>query len=342
MIRRGGPDGRTPRAGPRRLDKRPPRRGRVGDLRVPHGRALPRPHPTLGGGTRPCWQGFFSGTPEEYADLLKAAYPRSIAPIRRPWSSAGTSSSSHAAPWTKRGPGAGRAGFHGRALLPRLLEPRRDGGGRAGEPTFIEQEVRHFVDLMRDRGKLRPITMTEAGLRCPPFASWLPKEGSVGGAFRIAGQQLPSAPMRPRRGLWAGAGHGGMFSAGVANVCYYYTGGDRGRMPWFSTMANGYYVLMDYDGRPKPTMMAYSTLERQLDGTSPRGVRVRNGLTVHLFSKGRGAIAVGWSDRERILAIECATVLDLMGNEEQEPRLRPGEPVFVVVPDLCPSGWIRV
>ncbi len=25
-------------------------------------------------------------------------------------------------------------------------------------------------------------------------------------------------------------------------------------------MANGYYVMMDYDGRPKPTMMAYKRL----------------------------------------------------------------------------------
>ena len=42
-----------------------------------------------------------------------------------------------------------------------------------------------------------------------------------------------------------------MFSAGVTNICYYYTGGAPGAMPWFSTMANGYYVLMDYDGRPQ-------------------------------------------------------------------------------------------
>jgi len=128
-----------------------------------------------------------------------------------------------------------------------------------------------------------------------------------------------------------------MFSAGVTNVCYYYTGGERGAMPWFSTMANGYYVLMDYDGRPKPTMMAYSALERQLDGAAPRGVRVRNGLTVHLFSKGSGAVAVVWSERERGLAVEDASVFDLMGNEEQSSTLRPGEPVFIVSPHLAPE-----
>ncbi len=284
----------------------------------------------------PCWQGFFSGTPEEYADLLKAAY-RAVHRANPQAVVIGGCFSSHAAPWTKRVLAQGGLDFMDALSYHVYWSPAVTEAAAPGEPTFIEQEVRHFVDLMRDRGKLRPIYMTEGGLRCPPFASWLPKEGfSRGAPFGSqAGAERTLTGLDAACGLVRGMVQ--MFSAGVANVCYYYTGGDRGAMPWFSTMANGYYVLMDYDGRPKPTMMAYSTLERQLDGTSPRGVRVRNGLTVHLFSKGRGAIAVVWSDRERILAIEGATVLDLMGNEEQEPRLRPGEPVFVVVPDLAPE-----
>ena len=76
-----------------------------------------------------------------------------------------------------------------------------------------------------------------------------------------------------------------MRSAGVVNICYYYTGGERGAMPWFSTMANGYYVLMDYDGRPKPTMMAYSALEQQLERPRLRRRGRGNDLTVHLFAK---------------------------------------------------------
>ena len=117
-------------------------------------------------------------------------------------------------------------------------------------------------------------------------------------------------------------------------------GGERGAMPWFSTMANGYYVLTDYDGRPKPTMMAYSALEQQLDGAAPCGKHVRNGLTAHLFSKGSGAVAVVWGERERSLVVEGASVLDLMGNEEGEPKLRPGEPVFVVAPRLVPEQLV--
>jgi hypothetical protein len=33
-----------------------------------------------------------------------------------------------------------------------------------------------------------------------------------------------------------------------------------------------------------------------------------------------------------------ATVLDLMGNAAQQPAMRPGEPVFVVAPQLTPDA----
>jgi hypothetical protein len=55
---------------------------------------------------------------------------------------------------------------------------------------------------------------------------------------------------------------------------------------------------------------------------------------VHLFSKGPGAIAVAWSELERTLAVEGASVLDLMGNEGQKAVLRAEEPVYVVAPRL--------
>ncbi len=58
---------------------------------------------------------------------------------------------------------------------------------------------------------------------------------------------------------------------------------------------------------------------------------------MHLFSKNHGAIAVVWSDQDRKLALKDATVLNLMGNEEPNPRLRPGEPVFVIAPRLQPE-----
>jgi len=284
----------------------------------------------------PCWQGFFSGTPEEYAGLLKAA----CGAIRRADPQAvviGGCFSSHAVEWTRRVLAQDALDFMDALSYHVYWSPAVTEPDAPGAPTFLEKEVQHFVELMRERGQLKPIYMTEGGLRCPPFASWLPREGfSRGAAFGSkAGESLPLTGLDAACGLVRGMVQ--MRTAGAVNICYYYTGGERGAMPWFSTMANGYYVLMDYDGRPKPTMMAYSALEQQLDGATPIGKRARNDLTVHLFAKGTGAVAVAWSDRERLLPVEDAVVLDLMGNAMREPALRPGEPVFVVAPQLAPE-----
>ncbi|MBM4091118.1 MAG: hypothetical protein FJ276_17105 [Planctomycetes bacterium] len=284
----------------------------------------------------PCWEGFFSGTPEEYAELLKAAYRA----IKRADPNAvviGGCFSSHAVEWTGRVLAQDGLDFMDALSYHVYWSPAVTEAAAPGEPTFIEQEVSHFLDLMRERGKRKPIYMTEGGLRCPPFASWLPKEGfSRRAAFgSAAGAHSELTGLDAACGLVKGMVQ--MLSAGVTNICYYYTGGERGAMPWFSTMANGYYVLMDYDGRPKPTMMAYSALEQQLDGAAPSGVLRRDDLTVHLFSKGSGSVALVWSEHERELAVADALVLDLMGNAMTPPRLRPGEPVYIVAPGLSPD-----
>ncbi len=284
----------------------------------------------------PCWQGFFSGTPEEYAELLKVAY-RAIKRADPEAVVIGGCFSSHAADWSRRVLAQDSLDFMDVLSYHVYWSPAVTEPATPGEPAFIEQEVAHFVELMNAHGQRKPIYMTEGGLRCPPFASWLPKEGfSRGAAFgSTADAQRPLTGLDAACGLVRGMVQ--MQSAGVTNICYYYTGGTRGAMPWFSTMANGYYVLMDYDGRPKPTMMAYSALEQQLDGATPFGHRERNRLTAHLFSKGSGSIAVVWSQEQRGLAVADATVLDLMGNEITEPVLQPGEPVYVVAPQLAPD-----
>jgi hypothetical protein len=284
----------------------------------------------------PCWQGFFSGTPEEYAELMKVAY-RAIKRADPEAVIVGGCFSSHAAEWTRRVLARDGLEFMDALSYHVYWSPAVTEAAAPGEPTFIEQEVGHFAELMGQRGKRKPIYMTEGGLRCPPFASWLPKEGfSRGAAFgSTAGVDRELTGVDAAGGLVRGMVQ--MLSAGVTNVCYYYTGGARGAMPWFSTMANGYYVMLDYDGRPKPTMMAYSALERQLDGAAAFGVRQRNGLTAHVFARGPGSLAVVWSEQQRRLAVEDAIVLDLMGNKMATPDLNPGEPVYVVAPQLSPD-----
>lgn len=284
----------------------------------------------------PYWHEFFSGTAEEYAELLKAAYRA----IKRADPSAvvlGGCFSTETEAWTQRVLARDALAFMDALSYHVYWSPGMTEPAAPGEPAAMTQDVRHYVELMRAHGKPKPIYMTEGGIRCPPFASWLPKEGfSRAAPFGShAGSNQPLTGLDAAAGLVRGMVE--MLSAGVVNIDYYYSGavhGEGDAMPWFSTMANGYYVLMDYAGRPKPTMMAYSALEAMLDGAKPAGEWQRKGLTIHLFTQGGGSVAVLWSEQARPFSPRGATVCDLMGNEMKKPALNPGEPVYVCAPRL--------
>ena len=88
-------------------------------------------------------------------------------------------------------------------------------------------------------------------------------------------------------------------------------------------------------------MMAYSALETLLDGAKPAKVAQRDGLTIHLFAKGKGSRAVVWSDRARPLSLpRGATAFDVMGNPMKMPVLSPNEPVYLQAPGLPPDELI--
>ena len=284
----------------------------------------------------PYWRGFFLGTPEEYAEILKIAH-RAVKRADPKAVVIGGCFAPTLEDWTRRVLTQDGLRYMDALSYHVYWSPPLTERDASGEPPVITQQVQRFRELMRERGAVKPIYMTEGGLRCPPFASWLPQEGFSRGApfgsSAAAGDNLTG--LDAACGLVRGMVQ--MLSAGVSGVGYYYTGGARGALPWFSTMANGYYVLMDYDGRPKPTMMAYSALEQQLDGARPAGTSTRGDLTAHLFQKGRGTVAVVWSDRARPLSIKGASVFDLMGNAEPTPVLRPGEPVYLHAPRLSPE-----
>ena len=80
---------------------------RVGELRLQDGRTLPRPHPALGSVERAVLADFFSGTPEEYAELLKVAYRAIKRADPQAWSSADasrrTARSGRSAYWRRTG-----------------------------------------------------------------------------------------------------------------------------------------------------------------------------------------------------------------------------------------------
>lgn len=87
-----------------------------------------------------------------------------------------------------------------------------------------------------------------------------------------------------------------------------------------------------------PPSLAYGALESMLVNAKPAGVVRRDGLTVHLFVRGSGAVAVAWIARARALSVPpSVSVFDLMGGEMPSPKLSIGEPVYVLAPKLKPA-----
>ncbi len=276
----------------------------------------------------PCWKSFFSGSPEEYTEVLKVAY-RAVKRADPQAVVIGGCFSSHAEAWTRRVLAQDALTFMD-ALSYHVYwsVPLNE-----SEMPVMAGQVERLGELMREFGGPKPVYMTEGGIRCPPFASWLPKEGFERGApfGSPAGEGSLLTGPDAASGLVRGIVQ--MLSAGVVNICYYYTGGTQGAIPWFSAMANGYYVLTDYDGRPKPTLMAFSALESVLENARPVKVEHSDGVTVHLFSQGKGTIAVLWSNHPSALTPPSRTeLLDLMGNPQEKPLLRAGEPVYLRAP----------
>jgi hypothetical protein len=285
----------------------------------------------------PYWKGFFTGTPEEYAAVLKAAYGA----IKRADPQAvvvGGCFTPTEEAWTQRVLAAGALQFMDALSYHIYWSPPLTESTESGAAPVIAQQVEHFKDLMRQHGQVKPIYMTEGGIRCPPFASWLPPGGFERSApfGSEAGAGEPLTGVDAAGGLVRGMVE--MLSAGVEKIFYYYSGGVSGATPWFSTMANGYYVLLDYDGRPKPTMMAYSALESFLEGAKSVRVMRRGSLSVHLFARDEGAVAVVWNTQAQPLLLPAGTTAyDLMGNVMQRPMLNPGEPIYVRAANFTPA-----
>jgi hypothetical protein len=266
---------------------------------------------------------FFAGTPEEYAELLRAAH-RAVKRADPGAQVVGGCFSPEAAEFTERVLAQGVLDSMDALSYHFYWNARSTEPAAADRETPIARHVKRYRELMRAHGGEKPILMTEGGVRCAPFASWIPPGPDP-------------APLEAAATFVRGMVE--MLSAGVARVGYYYSGGAVGAMPWFSTMANGSYVLLDYDGRPKATMMAYSALEARIGECRPVRSRRAADLTAHLFrpSAGKGSIAVVWAPRALRLALPGVTIEDMMGAPLGEPTLRPGEPVFIVAPDLTPE-----
>jgi hypothetical protein len=176
------------------------------------------------------------------------------------------------------------------------------------EPA-LATSLHRLRELMRGANRELPVFVTEAGVRSPPLAATVsPREG------------IHDTPVEAASALVRGNVE--LLSAGASHVIGYYIGRARG---WYSRMANGAYVLTDVEGRPKPTLLAYSVLAAQLSGATPIEVIRSPDRVVHVFDAGRDAVAVIWGTHVAMPPdLDC---VDMFGAAAKAP-LGSGEPLY--------------
>ncbi len=229
----------------------------------------------------PYGQGFFDGSPEEYAEVLKVA-SRACKEADPNCTVIGVCAYLGLPDWVERvlkvsGTACFDAFSYHRYVAPDEVREKR------GQPPLVVREVTWVRELMRRYGGERPIWQTEGGVACPSLHAWLPPDGYPVPSALAAATVCQAAVL--------------MRSAGVQRWCYYYTGYPSGGRGDFYTLGNAPYILMDYDGSPKATYAALAAAGRFI-GQGRFERRVADGSRrEYWFSRdGRDTVAVVWRE----------------------------------------------
>lgn len=268
---------------------------------------------------------FFDGTPKEYVELLAIAY-RTIKSIDSGSVVIGGCFSPGSDDWTDAILANHGLDFMDEVSYHDYLDfSAVDVSSNDSIPQIVNY-VEHLKAAMERYGDVKSIIMTEGGVRSPAFDSWIP-DGYFKEDARSAAATLAK-------------GFAEMLESGVAKVFYYFTGYDNGASPWYSTMVNGSTVLLDYSGRPKPTMMAYSAMATLLNGSIPVKSVYRSNFTALLFKKSQESIAICWGAKPLHISITGTQVFNMMGVPLLGDLSSANEPVLITSNNLDPASLL--
>ncbi len=256
-----------------------------------------------------CWEmwnepygrGFWAGTPEEYVELERVGYQAAKA-ANPACKVVGLCVYPGYRKWVERVAAAGGFKWLDIVSFHVYLSP----GLVAVSPERGSSRLEEFVGYLRQvarrhgRGGVR-IWDSEGGVPCPPFYSWLPRVHPRW-AWIEAAATVAKAVAQLRM-------------AGVEKWFYYFCGYPHGGPgDWFRVL-NFSYILMDVDGSPKPTMLAWAAAARMLDGARVHRKILRGTAVAYVFQRGGGAVAVVWSEKggRRIRLPRPVAVVDVVG-----------------------------
>jgi len=271
-------------------------------------------------------KGFFTGTPEEYTKLLSIAY-RTIKEIDPKSTVIGGCFGVYEEDWTEDVLSDHASNCMDEVSYHQYWGPNDVDMVSVDSVPKIVYNADHLQFLMKKFGGRKPIDITEGGVRSASFDSWVPP-----GYFPESARSAAATLVK---------GIAEMLSAGVSKFCYYFSGYNNGAPPWYSRMVNGATVLLDYGGRPKPTMMAYSATAEMLDYTTPIKSIYDTGVVLLLFKKGPELTAVVWGPRSTTISIPATKIFNMMGDQINNFRSVPKEPFFVRTKSLDTESLIK-
>ncbi len=274
----------------------------------------------------PWGQNFWSGTPEEYRELLARAH-RVIKAADAKALVIGGCFSPEFPRFTRAVLAAGGldamdvVSYHDYLSPAKVAEPA---GG--GEPLFYRSAAA-LRDEIRDRGGRQPVWCTETGIACPSFYSWLPKQGPRFSDRVAVGALVKGVTL--------------LLAADVERVYYYHMGGLEWGHGYPSRMLNAAYTLLDYDGAPKATLPALAQATAMLGDAGEPADLSTPALRAYAFHRAHAAaasayVAVVWarnSDSARSFSLpphSPVTLLDAMGARLTTPTGLDDRPIYLL------------
>ena len=220
----------------------------------------------------PWGEGFWSGTPEEYAKLLEIAYaqakradPDCVIVGGCFWPGK--------VEFTDGALAAGAAKDMDAVSYHHYVEPDAMAQGQ------VKRWYHHIRDKMEAAGgRHLPIWMTEGGTFCPSWYWWMGRRDSARGAAETVAKHLIETK-----------------SLGATTSFYYHAWQEIGSPRMFHWLLHNHWVLLEYDGSPKVNYAAYSGAAHQLAHARPFGAIERGHFRLHVFERGEEVIAAAWA-----------------------------------------------
>lgn len=276
---------------------------------------------------------FWTGTPEEYVQLLAAGHGAVKAADPKAMVVGGCFSPAFPR-FTQSVLQAGGLRYMDVLSYHEYMQPANVAEPADGGQPALYRSAAALREAIERRGGHQPLWCTETGVICPSAYSWLPVQGPHFSGRIAAGTLVKGMTL--------------LLAAGVEHVYYYYIGSLQGGSGYPSRILSSASALLDYDGAPKPTLPALAQAMAMLgDAGEPSDLSTPT-LRAYAFRRGAAEaarpaqpeqqfVAVVWSrggaealQRPAVTTARGLSARDVMGAPLAFPVTLDDRPVYLL------------